>query len=230
MKSSATRLLDISPRNKATFTCTAGVAQHTFRGTYRYIIQWYKEGKQLYAHNISEVRGYVVHEDMAVEFTSPGKHTITCVVTIDVLPSQDYIGSSNSTSVHVQGNELLIQGYYNYLASLTAYYTLCLFEGASKPYQPWNVIVYNISHNHAIVQWMTPQVKYTSERYIVHLGRTIDVSEASLASNTTSLDLSSLEDNTEYYYRVEAINSVGSTQSRTKHFKTTSRKFVLSLK
>jgi len=95
------RILDIPPKNTATFSCTAGIAQRGFRGTYKYVIQWYK-GARLH-NNISETRGFEAHEEVSMEFMSPGKHLVTCVVSIGILPAPDYLGSSNFTAVYVQG-------------------------------------------------------------------------------------------------------------------------------
>jgi len=103
-----------------------------------------------------------------------------------------------------------------------------VFEGASSPYQPEKLIAYNISHRHAMLQWTAPRIKYTSEHYLVHIGRMARGLERKLTTNTTSLDLIDLEENTDYLYRVEAVNSVGSTLTEVKHFKTTSRMFAVT--
>ena len=89
------------------------------------------------------------------------------------------------------------------------------------------VIAHSISHDHVVIEWKVPQIKYSPEHYFVHYRIIKTGFASSKAINGTTLKIIGLIPDTDYYYYVEAVNSVGSNVTDVSYFKTTSRMFFM---
>ena len=87
------------------------------------------------------------------------------------------------------------------------------------------VIAHSISHGHVVIEWKVPQIKYSPEHYFVHYRIKRTDFASSKAISGTTLKIIGLIPDTDYYYYVEAVNSVGSNETDVSYFKTTSRMF-----
>ena len=107
MKSSSHHLLDIPPNNTGTISCLGRVTQHQYGEFFKYVIIWHKEinTANTSKSQITVTRGYSTSakDDISLEFTRSGSHTLFCTVRMDISPALDNITSTGSIIVSVQG-------------------------------------------------------------------------------------------------------------------------------
>ena len=106
------------------------------------------------------------------------------------------------------------------------------FEGRQDPAAPIELSVpeATIQDDSVIVQWLVPMVTYDHETYRVIYWRDVNNQMRSslvmgemihLVNVTFSVALTGLMSNTPYFYKVTAMNSVGSQDSIIRNFTTT---------
>ena len=106
-------------------------------------------------------------------------------------------------------------------------------EGRQNPAAPTELSVpeATVQDDSVIVQWLVPMVTYDNETYHVIYWRDVNNQTRSslvmgetlihLVNVTYSVELTGLMSNTQYFYKVTAMNSVGSQDSITRDFTTT---------
>ena len=94
-----------------------------------------------------------------------------------------------------------------------------------------------VTHNSATIRWTVPSIAYTPETYVVRYGTTnvnrvsnemSSGSDISVTDLTLSVQLTGLEQLTEYMYEVQSSSSMGraTTSSRETFMTTNLRKFL----
>ena len=104
--------------------------------------------------------------------------------------------------------------------------------GPAPPLAPVNLMTSGVTNDRATIQWTVPSVAYDRETFVVMFGNDSSFSQSSssvmgrqditLANTQYIIEITGLDMNTQYYYRVQSTNTDGSTTSMESNFNTTS--------
>ena len=226
MTTNTTRILDVSPYNTFSATCSATVEVTGLEGRVQLRRRWQWKRRGVGGVSFLPVSD-MFHTDsgsvsvLSKSETTSGSAGYRCRCDLE---GTDNIHDTDEVFISVTGNLKVI----SFLQSLSFN---CTLAGPTAPSPPPNVSALGITHNRATIQWTVPSIAYTPETYVVEYGTSQDNlgltsgsqhsgPDITVTDVTYSLQLSGLRVGTEYHFTVVANNSEGYTESQLDMFHT----------